>query len=235
VARAASIAAGAALTSFAMRRRQPYALDNALGVALMLRGASGYCPVTDALDRRSDSTDTREALGGTRGLRLRASVTIMRSADELFAFWRELENLTLFVRGLESVERVAPGITEWTWRGPGRLRLEWRAEVINEIEPELIAWRSLSGADLVSAGSVRFRQLLRGGTEVSVVMQAAPPGGKAGAAAAWILGRGPASELREDLRRLKRLLEAGELATAEDPPSGSRSLTFRGARKWVTA
>ena len=234
MARATSIVAGAALTAAAVKRRQPYALDSALGAALLLRGASGYCPVTDALGRRSDDTDTRAALGGSRGVNLRASVTIARSADELFTFWRQLENLTLFVRGLERVERVSPGITEWSWRGPGKMLLRWRAEVINEIEPELIAWRSLPGADIVTAGSVHFRPLVRGGTELTVVMQAAPPGGKFGAAAAWILGRGPTSELFEDLRRLKQLFEAGEIPTAEGEPSGSRSAKFRAA-KWVTA
>jgi uncharacterized membrane protein len=236
VARAASIAAGAALTGLAVNRRRPYGLGSTLGAALLLRGASGYCPVTDALDRRSDHDrdDTRTALGGSRGINLKASVTIARSPEEIYGFWRRLENLPLFIRGLEKVERLSDDVSEWTWRGPGRTTLRWRAEIINDIQPELIAWRSLADADLVSAGSVRFTPLVRGGTEVTVNMQAAPPGGKAGAAAAWLLGRGPSAELVEDLRRLKQLFEAGEIPTVEGEPSGARSAKFRAA-KWVTA
>jgi uncharacterized membrane protein len=235
VARATSVVAGAALTGLAISRRRPYGADSALGAALLLRGASGYCPVTDALDRRSTrDDDTRTALAGPKGVNLKESVTIARSPEELYGFWRRLENLPLFIRGLENVEQISGGVSEWTWCGPGRLRLRWRAEIINDIEPELIAWRSLADADLVSAGSVRFTPLVRGGTEVTVTMQAAPPGGRAGAAAAWMLGRGPASELREDLRRLKQLFETGEVPTVSGESSGPRSAKFRAA-KWVTA
>jgi uncharacterized membrane protein len=234
IARAASIAAGAALTGLAINRRRPYGLDSALGAALLVRGASGYCPVTDALGPRSDRDDTRTALSGSRGINLKASVTIARTPEELYGFWRRLENLPLFIRGLETVERLSDDVSEWTWCGPGRMRLRWRAEIINDIAPELIAWRSLPEADLVSAGSVKFTPLVRGGTEVTVTMQAAPPGGKAGAAAAWILGRGPSTELNEDLRRLKQLFEAGEVPTVSGESSGPRSAKFRAA-KWVTA
>jgi uncharacterized membrane protein len=235
VARATSVVAGAALAGLAYSRRRPYGVDSALGAALLLRGASGYCPVTDALVHRSaDDDDTRVALSGSRGVNLKSSVTIARSPEELYGFWRRLENLPLFIRGLEKVEQIASDVSEWTWCGPGRMKLRWRAEIINDVEPELIAWRSLPGADLVSAGSVRFTPLVRGGTEVTVTMQAAPPGGRAGAAAAWLLGRGPSSELIEDLRRLKQLFEAGEIPTVSGEPSGPRSAKFRAA-KWVTA
>src|SRR5690606_27916064 len=101
-ARAASIAAGAALASLAARRRQPLGvgagLSGALGAALVARGATGYCPVTDALDRRSAARDdTRVALAGPKGVNLKESVTIMRSPEEIYRFWRRLENLPLFI------------------------------------------------------------------------------------------------------------------------------------------
>ena len=96
---------------------------------------------------------------------------------------------------------------------------------------ETIGWRSLPGADVASAGSVRFRPAGREGTEVTVTMQYAPPAGRVGAAAAWITGRGAAGQVREALRQLKQKLEAGETPTVEGQPEGRRSRAFRAARK----
>jgi uncharacterized membrane protein len=80
--------------------------------------------------------------------------------------------------------------------------VEWDAEIINEIPNRLIGWRSLEGADLISAGSVRFQET-PGGTEVSVHLQYAPPAASAGAALAWFFGETPAQEVHEGLRRLR--------------------------------
>ena len=95
------------------------------------------------------------------------------------------------------------------------MRVEWDAEIINEIENMLIAWRSLPGSDVVVAGSVNFDRV-RGGrsTQVSVHLQYEPPAGRVGASVATVFGREPSQTIREDLRRLKQVLEAGELARA---------------------
>ena len=78
---------------------------------------------------------------------------------------------------------------------------------------------------MVSAGSVRFRPAtgLRG-TEVRVRLQYEPPAGKMGAAIAWLFGHDPAATIREDLRRFKQLMEAGEAATTEGQPRGRQSM-----------
>jgi uncharacterized membrane protein len=231
--RIASIAVGTALIVTAVKRRR--LLDGALvaGIACLARGSSGYCPVSQAFGRSSRHDDTRAALGGDAGTRLKASVTIAKEPAEVFAFWRDLENLPRFMRHLERVEALTSGttrgITRWTWRGPGGIAVTWDAEIINEIRPELIAWRSLPGADLVSAGSVRFKDIGDRGTEVTVSMQYAPPGGALGNAVSWLSGRAPLSELQEDLRRLKRLLETGAEPTTAGQSAGVRSRLFRAA------
>ena len=99
--------------------------------------------------------------------------------------------------------------------GPAGLAVEWDAEIINEVENKLIAWRSLPGSDVVTAGSVNF-DAARGGrsTQVSVHLQYAPPAGKAGALVASLFGREPSQTIREDLRHFKQLLEAGEIPRA---------------------
>ena len=46
------------------------------------------------------------------------------------------------------------------------------------------------------------------------------PAGKAGATLAKIFSEDPETEVREDLRRFKRLLETGEIPTTESQASG---------------
>ena len=134
---------------------------------------------------------------------------------DVYRFWRHLENLPQFMTHLDRVTEAPDGTSHWVTSGPAGLAVEWDAEIINEVENKLLAWRSLPGSDVVSAGSVNF-DAARGGrsTQVSVHLQYAPPAGKAGALVASLFGREPSQTVREDLRHLKQLLEAGEVPRA---------------------
>lgn len=218
--RALSIAVGTGLLVLAARRRQMAATIG--GFALIARGASGFCPVNAAVGRGRRRDDTRRALGGSRGVGVRESITIERSAPDVFDFWNDPSNLPRFMQNVERVALRADGRWHWIVRGPAGVPLEWDAEIINEIDSELIAWRSLPGADVASAGSVHFRPRTMTRTEVTVHLQYDPPGGKTGAVLAWLVGKSPAAQLRADLERLKQLLETGELPSTARPSSGDR-------------
>jgi uncharacterized membrane protein len=218
IERWASLAAGTALTLYGLSRRRPGGFMLAVfGGLLMRRGALGHCDVYEALDLNTASTygDTRRALSGKGGSHVEESVTVNRSAPELYRFWRGLESLPRFMQHLESVERISETLSRWRAKGPGGAAIEWNAEIINDVPNQLIAWRSIEGSDVVSAGSVHFEEAGGGnrGTRIRVRLQYSPPGGKAGTAVAKLLGRDAATEIREDLRRFKQLLEAGEAAT----------------------
>ncbi len=116
---------------------------------------------------------------------------------------------------LRRVEELGGGLSRWTADAPLGAEVSWDAEIINDVPSELISWRSVGESDVVSAGSVRFKPA-RGGraTEVRVVLQYEPPGGKAGATAAWLLGDDPKQQIEDDLRQFKRLLETGDISTA---------------------
>jgi uncharacterized membrane protein len=117
------------------------------------------------------------------------------------------------MRHLESVERVTDTLSRWRAKGPAGVTVEWNAEIINEVKPQVIGWKSIEGSDVASAGSVNFDDAGEGrGTRVRVRLQYSPPGGKAGAAFARLFGRDAATEIREDLRRFKQLIETGEIA-----------------------
>jgi uncharacterized membrane protein len=99
--------------------------------------------------------------------------------------------------------------------------LAWEAQMHNDIENELIAWRSLPGADVDSAGSVRFKDAPGSrGTEVLVHLQYNPPTGLLGATVAKLFGGDAETEIESDLFRLKQFLEAGEIATTDTQPKG---------------
>ena len=148
-----SIAGGLSLLAFAAARRRMSPGIIMTGVALLGRGASGYCPVTATLSNRASSDDPRVVLAGSGGIKLAESVTIASPPEDLFAFWRDLSHLPSFMRHLERVEVLDSHRSHWTAWGPAGMRVEWDAEIINEIRNELIGWKSLPGADVVSAGS----------------------------------------------------------------------------------
>jgi uncharacterized membrane protein len=216
VERWASMAAGAGLAVYGLSRLKRNGwLHAGIGALLLRRGLTAHCDVYEAfgMNTAADPSDTRAALRGSRGLNVLESVTINRPIAELYRFWRNLENLPQFMRHLESVEKVTDTISHWRAEGPAGMSVEWDAEIYNEVPNQLIAWRSLEGSDVVSAGSVNFDAAGRG-TRVTVHLQYSPPGGKVGAAVAKLFGRDAETEIREDLRRFKQVVEAGEVPSA---------------------
>jgi uncharacterized membrane protein len=148
-------------------------------------------------------------------LHVRESVRLELPVAEVYRFWRRLEHLPRFMRHLNRVTELTDGRSHWVAEGPAGLAVEWDAEIINDIENTLIAWRSLPGSDVVTAGSVNFDTVRGGrGTQVNVHLQYAPPAGKASALVASLFGREPAQMIREDLRHLRQLLETGETPRA---------------------
>jgi uncharacterized membrane protein len=206
-----STIAGAALALAAYQRR-----NNLLGLAglsLIGRGVSGFCPINKAVGRNSASRDTRQALGGSRGVIVESSVTIDRPVIDVYSLWRQFENLPRFMYHLEEVRDLGGGRSRWTAKGPMGAELSWEAEIINDVPLELISWRTLPNADVISAGSVRFKPTGDDlGTEVRVKLQYDPPAGKVGATLAWLLGEDAQQGIDDDLHRFKQLLETGEIS-----------------------
>jgi uncharacterized membrane protein len=196
----------------------------ALGGALVWRGATGHCYCYQALgvNTSNEQHSPVASVAAGSGIKLTEAVTINRPVSEIYRFWRNLSNLPRVMRHLESV-RVAGEHSHWVAHGPLGHRVEWDAEIINDRPDELIAWRSLEGSEVGTAGSVHFVPAPGGrGTEVHITLKYDPPLGKLGSTVAWLLGEEPSLQIREDLLRLKQLLEAGEIATTAGQPSGRR-------------
>jgi uncharacterized membrane protein len=230
VERLASLAGGAALAAYGAKRGSGAGAAIAVvGGALVLRGATGHCPVYTSLgiDTNEPESETQSVLRASKSLRVERSVTINRQPAELYAFWRNFQNLPLFMKNLESVEVIDENRSHWTTKGPLGTTVEWDAEIINEALDSMIAWRSLEGSEVANAGSVHFHSAPGGrGTVVSVVMEYHPIGGKLAGLLAKATGTDAQTQVEQDLRRFKAIMEAGEFPTTAGQPQGGRKGLF---------
>jgi uncharacterized membrane protein len=207
----ASVLGGGALAILGLSRGSWLGLGlAALGGVLAYRGVSGHCSLYQALDINTSGKHQGRAtsVDAGAGVKVERSVTINRSAGDLFSFWRNVENLPLVMRHLDSVTRTGPGISRWVARGPLGKTVDWEAQIFTERPNEMIGWRSLAGSEVDTAGSVHF-QPAPGGTEVRVVLKYNPPLGKVGSSIAWLFGRSAEQEIEEDLQQFKEVMEQG--------------------------
>jgi uncharacterized membrane protein len=190
-----------------------------LGAGLMARGVTGTCAVKRALvGDAGERHDTRRQLGGSAGIHVRESIIVARPADEVYRFWRDYDNLARFLEHVERVDDLGGGRSHWVVRGPGGVRYEWDAETISDEPGERIAWKSVGNGDVVSAGSVLFRPL---GREIAVHFQYAPPGGTVARGLAAMFGQDPNTQVRDDLARLRVILEGRTEVSAALPSSAA--------------
>jgi uncharacterized membrane protein len=157
---------------------------------------------------------------GTRtrrqGIRVRKAITINRTPEEVYRFWRHLENLPRFMAHLESVRVLDDRRSYWKAHAPLGLMVEWTAEMVEERPNELISWRSVEDSQVPNSGTVRFvRAPGDRGTEVHLDIRYDPPAGAVGAAIAKLFGEEPSQQVDGDLRRLKQVLETGEVVHSD--------------------
>jgi uncharacterized membrane protein len=224
VERWASLVLGSLLTVYAVSRGGRVGMvTGAAGGMLIYRAARGHSTLYQALGIESEPSHVAPvmSLAHRRGVTVRRSIAINKPVDEVYAFWRNFENLPRFMRHLESVTCDGPQKSHWVARAPAGRRVSWDAEVVDEQPNSRIAWRSLEDADVRNAGTVEFERAPGGrGTNIRVSLSYVPPGGKVGAVIAKLFGEEPGQQVHEDLRRLKQLLEAGEVPTVAGQPRG---------------
>jgi len=226
--RVASVLAGAILAVLGMRRWR-----SASGVGLVLvggdlirRGITGRSYLYECLGVRTTSKGEgaeTTSVPYELGIRVDQCITIEKPREEVFQLWHNVENLPRFMHHLQSVRTIGGNRSHWVAKGPLGKVVEWDAEIVQEEENRLFSWRSLAESDVDHAGSVRFADAPGGrGTEIRVELQYTPPGGILGGLAAKLSGQEPAQQIREDLRRLKQILEAGEAPTTQEQSSGRK-------------
>ncbi len=216
--RGISLATGIALLAYTMSRRPRLGVPLGLDAGYMIyRGATGHCVFYQMLGIN------RGEASGHEGILVERAVTVNRPKEELYRIWRDFETLPRFMQHLESVQVDSndPGRSHWVAKAPLERRIEWDAEVIEERENELIAWKSLPGSMVESMGQVEFFDAPGGrGATVHVSLRYNPPAGSLGAAFARLFGEEPNQQINEDLRHFKQFVETGEVATVQGQPTG---------------
>lgn len=162
----------------------------------------------------------RAKLVGGRAVEFHKTITVNRPVQEIFSFWRHLENLPRFMKFVQAVTSNGGNITHWVVT-TDNTTLEWDAETIEARPNEVLSWQSLPAANVDSAGSILFRPAPGDrGTIVNVSLKFAPTGGKAAAKLAKVFGKDAETVMEEDLFRFKSLIETGEIPTIEGQPRG---------------
>jgi uncharacterized membrane protein len=179
------------------------------GGYLAYRGITGHCDVYKLAGKRK-LPDT------VKNINIRTLVTVNKPREDVYAFWRKLSNLPLFMSHLKSVEVLDDKRSHWEAKIPGDvIKLEWDAEIVKEIEGELISWNSLPHASIQNAGKVEFRDADENGTEIRVVITYRAPFGDVGEGITSLFNPMFEKMIKKDVKNFKRYIETGENALAE--------------------
>ena len=180
--------------------------ESVVGGILLYRGATGVCPIYSRLGK--DSTDTP-------AISITERFIVNKPRNEVYAFWRKLENLPRFMKHLSSVEEQDEKSSKWKANLPGEIaKLSWNAEITREEQDYYIGWNSVEGSMVDNAGKVEFTDALNGsGTELNVEINYFPPAGSLGQGVAKLLNGIFEKIIREDVTNFKHYVEGEEYKT----------------------
>lgn len=206
--RNASMVGGASLAAYGVSQLlgKHYVRGTALALAgsyLVYRGKTGRCRLYDLLG-------VSTVPSGEPGVKIEEAIRVDRPREEVYRYWRNLENLPRFMKYLESVTSIGPKRYHWTVATPARAKIEWDADVTEERENEMLAWRSVPDSQVNSEGRVRFEDAPEGGTELKLEMTYYPPGGETGISVARLLNFITSRLVRRELERFKKMIEREE-------------------------
>jgi uncharacterized membrane protein len=204
--RIASAIAGYVLVRHSLKGKK-FSLTSLLaGGYLLYRGATGHCPGYSALGKK-------KLQDPVQNINIRTSVVVNKPRNEVYAFWRRLENLPLFMNHLDTVVQKDSQVSEWKAKIPGGLgSVSWEARIVKEEPGSLLGWNSLPGAAIENAGKVSFEDTPDGGTRVNVVITYRAPLGIAGESIAKLFTPLFENMIREDIVGFKEYVESTEPA-----------------------
>ena len=211
VERIASILAGTLLLFKGLKNKSKrLQIPSAVaGGYLIYRGVTGHCDLYKMAGKHK-VPDT------VQNINIRTMVTVNKPRHEVYAFWRKLSNLPLFMEHLKRVDVIDDTHSHWEAKIPGDIiKLEWDAEIVKEIEGELLGWNSLPHASIQNAGKVEFRDADENGTEIRVVITYRAPFGDVGEGLTSLFNPMFEKMIKKDVKNFKRYIETGENALAD--------------------
>ncbi len=180
-----------------------YRFHSALaGGFLLYRAFTGHCPAYKALGKK-------QLPDPVHNVNIRTSVLVNKPRSEVYNFWRNIENLPLFMSHLESVIDEGNGVSAWKAKIPANLgTIDWKARIVKDEDAYLLAWNSLPGAAVENAGKVTFIERGLNLTELEVVITYRAPLGVVGEGIATFLN--PLFEVivKQDIQDFKKFIES---------------------------
>jgi uncharacterized membrane protein len=217
-------ALGSAFVVYGIRRfTYPYGrLGTQSSARVLQRSANPLIALRSKLPAKPVSRMTHMLPSGH--YRVKQAVTINKPVSGLYNYWRQFENLPQFMTNLQSVNVNEDGNNSvWVVKTPGGGTTAWETELVMDEPNEAIRWRSQVNNKTSNMGLVRFTPSADGrSTEVTVVLEFEQPGGRVGEVLSRLMGEYPQDQLRENLRRFKALMEAGEIPTTKNQSSGRK-------------
>lgn len=203
--RIGSILAGTALIFKGIKNNNKYRIPISIaGGYLLYRGATGHCDLYSVAGKHK-LPDT------VKNINILTVVHVNKPRQEVYDFWRKLSNLPLFMKHLESVEVIDDVRSHWKAKMPANVvKLEWDAEIVKEINGELLGWNSMAGASIHNAGKVEFKDGTDGGTELKVLITYRAPFGDVGEGIASLFNPMFEKMIQDDVKNFKRYIETGD-------------------------
>lgn len=196
------VAAGSYLLYHALSGPKKSVPQSLAATAMLGRGITGYCPIYQAVGK----VETMKS----SNVNIRTNVTIDKPVDEVYAFWRKLENLPKFMSHLKTVQEKNDSHSHWVAQGPAGIgTLSWDAKILMDEPGRVVSWTSVPGSTVDNAGKVVFKQRGSGGTELDITISYHAPLGIAGEAAAKLLNPLFENRIKSDIAQLKTYLETG--------------------------
>ena len=201
--RITSIVGGTLLVINGLKNRDKFtSAKAAAGAYLIYRGASGHCALYE-MGGKEHLPDTE------KNINIKTILYVNKPRQEVYAFWRKLSNLPLFMKHLKSVKVIDESTSKWKASLPGYVgTFSWKAEIVKDEPGMLLGWNSLPGSGVDNAGKVEFRDA-DGGTELRVIITYRAPLGIVGAGVAKLLTPAFEKIVEEDVKSFKRLIETG--------------------------
>lgn len=205
-----SAAGGAVLLLDIFANRKVNFLQAMAGSYLLLRGVTGFCLAYEQLGKKE--IDYRAP-----NVNIRTSLTINRPRDQVYAFWRRLQNLPLFMKHLQNVTVLDEKLSEWTAALVGDVgTVSWTSEIVKDDPGAMLSWHSLPDSAIENAGKITFADAGRTGTRVHIVISYHAPLGVLGEKAGRLLNPVFEKMVQNDVKNFKHYMETSELLIPQD-------------------
>lgn len=143
---------------------------------------------------------------------IRGEFIISRPTNEVYTYWRNLNNLTASIKHLLNVEMIEEKLSRWKSNVMGNLfSLDWQAEIVKDEPGRLIGWRSAPGTLIHHVGRVEFADTSDPQeTLLKIVLSYHPPAGGIGLGLAKLLNPYFETLLKKEIKTFKHTIETAK-------------------------